>query len=52
MDDLYDDKDVVYADAEEEEGDDGVGRGVEPAKQGAQPVRQDHAHRHAHDAHH
>ena len=49
---LGDDKDVVNADAEEEEGDDGVGGRVEEPNQGAEPVGQDHAHRHAQDAHH
>ena len=45
------DKNVVNPNAEQKEWDDGVGRGVEPTKQGAQPVRQDHPHEHAHDAH-
>ena len=42
---LRDDKDVVDADAEEEEGDDCVGRGVEQPEQRAEPVTQDHPHR-------
>ena len=42
---LGDDEDVVDADAEEEEGDDGVGRGVEQPEQRAEPVPQDHPHR-------
>ena len=42
---LRDDEDVVDANAEEEEGDDGVGRGVEQPEQRAQAVPQDHPHR-------
>ena len=44
---LGDDEDVVDADAEEDEGDDGVGRGVKHPEQRAHPVTQDHAHEHA-----
>ncbi len=39
---LSDDEYVVDADAEEDEGDDGVSSRVEQAKHWAQPVRQDH----------
>ena len=43
---LGDDEDVVNSNAEEYEGDNRVGRGVEEAKQWADPVAQDHAHGH------
>ena len=42
---LRDDEDVVDADTKEEEGDDGVGRGVEQPEQRAEAVPQDHPHR-------
>ena len=44
---LGDHEDVVNADAEEDEGDDGVGGGVEQTEQGAEAVTQHHAHEHA-----
>ena len=43
---LGDDEYVVNANAEEYEGDDRVGCGVEEAKQWAETVAQDHAHGH------
>jgi len=43
---LRDDKDVVNANPEEDEGNDGVCRGVEEAKHGAEAVAQDHPHGH------
>ncbi len=39
---LRDDEYVVDADAEEDEGDDGVSSRIEQAEHWAQPVRQDH----------
>ena len=44
---LGDHEDVVNADAEEDEGNDGVGGGVEQAAQRAEAVTQHHAHKHA-----
>ena len=44
---LGDHEDVVNADAEEDEGDDGVGGGVEQPAERAQAVTQHHAHKHA-----
>ena len=41
---LDDDEHVVDADAEEEEGHDGMGRAVEEAEDGAEPVADDDAH--------
>ena len=49
---LCDDEDVINADAEQEEGDDGVGGRVEETEHGAEPVAQHHPHHHAEDAHH